>query len=303
MIVEQMALDLGLTPQFISIFSRGASHAYKAYTIPKRNGKPRQIYHPSKQLKSMQRWLLAYVIEQLPVHPAAMAYRKTVSIIDNASAHAKSKFLLRMDCTDFFPSITETDLTNYIQNRPSLFAGWSVEDIDIFCKLVCRRSKLTIGAPTSPSISNVVCFDMDSAVADLCSKRSVTYTRYADDLFFSTNTPGVLRSLEAEIVTLLSELKLPATLAINPAKTRHSSKRGARRVTGIVLGSDGQTYVGRPLKRNIRGMIHRIDSLDPAARATLAGLVAYVTGFDSDFLNSLITKYGHATMRKARFPS
>src|SRR6266566_8600763 len=122
----------------------------------------RPIYHPSRQLKSMQRWFLAYVIEKLPIHPAAMAYRKHTSVLDNASIHAGAKFLLRMDCKQFFPSITEADLRLYIQERASYFSGWSIFDIDVFCKLVCRNSRLTIGAPTSPAISNVICYDMDA---------------------------------------------------------------------------------------------------------------------------------------------
>jgi RNA-directed DNA polymerase len=143
---------------------------------------------------------------------------------------------------------------------------------------------------------------MDSALWELCSKRGVTYTRYADDLFFSTSQPDVLRSLQADVEKLIPELKLPGAVAINTSKTRNASKRDARRVTGIVLGSDGQPYIGRALKRKIRAMIHKIDSLDAPTRSTLAGLVAYAVGFDPDFMNSLTTKYGHLAMRKARFP-
>ena len=302
MMVDRMALDLGLTPQFITSFSRGASHAYKSYTIPKRNGGERPVHHPSKQLKSMQRWLLAYVIDPLPVHPSATAYQKNHSILDNAHVHAPSKFLLRMDCEKFFPSITEADLRLYIQQRPSLFPGWDPFDVDIFSRLVCRNGRLTIGAPTSPGLSNALCFDMDSALADLCLMCGVNYTRYADDLFFSTLKPDVLRPLQVEIERTIADLELPAALKINPGKTRHSSKRGRRRATGITLGSDGHPHIGRALKRRIRSLIYGVDSLDPDARRSLAGLLSYAVGFDPDFLNSLVIKYGHAVMRKVRFP-
>jgi len=144
---------------------------------------------------------------------------------------------------------------------------------------------------------------MDSAFSDLCARHGVTYTRYADDLFFSTTQPNVLRPLQLEVEKIVSELKLPAHLVINAAKTRHSSKRRARRVTGIVLGSDQKAYIGRPLKRKIRALIFKMDSLDPRSRASLAGLVAYAAGFDADFMNSLIMKYGHAIIRKARNPN
>jgi RNA-directed DNA polymerase len=298
--IGQMAKDIGVTTHFIATFAQGASHAYKTYSIRKKNGSFRTIDHPSKQLKAMQRWLLTYVLNGVPIHPAAMAYQKKKSILDNARLHAGSRYLLRMDCKDFFPSITEDDLRALIASRPSAFPEWRPYDIDLFCKLVCKNGRLTIGAPTSPALSNAVCYDMDSQLTEISTKVGVTYSRYADDLFFSTNQPNVLSTLESAVTSTIASLTLPRGLKINPAKTRHSSKRGTRRVTGITLGSDGKPYVGRQLKRRIRAMIHHVDTLDPTRRASLAGLIAYAGGFDPDFVNSLITKYGHGVVAKAR---
>lgn len=303
MITEKMAADLGLQTSFINSVARGASYAYKTYTIPKRGGGDRLIEHPSKQLKALQRWYLEYLLPGFPVHPAAMAYRKNTSIFDNASVHTDSKYLLRMDFQNFFPSILESDLKAYIQVRATLFEAWTPFDIDVFCMIVLRRSHLTIGAPTSPTLSNIVCFDMDSQLSDVCAKHGVSYTRYADDLFFSTSQPNVLKTVQAEAEAVVTGLTLPAHLKINPDKTRHSSKRRARKVTGIVLGSDNKPYIGRALKRKIRSLIFNLDSLDAPSRATLSGLIAYAVGFDADFMNSLIMKYGHLKVRKAQFPS
>jgi RNA-directed DNA polymerase len=207
-----------------------------------------------------------------------------------------------MDCENFFPSITKDDVLLYVQQHPSFFPGWTPFDLEVFCKLICREGRLTIGAPTSPGISNALCYQMDSALSDLCLTRNVNDSRYADDLFFSASKPDVLRPLQSDIEQFITELELPAALKINPAKTRHSSKRGRRRATGIVLGSDGQPYIGRALNRRIRSLIHGVDSLDPAARQSLAGLISYATGFDPDFMNRLVIKYGHAVMQKVRFP-
>src|SRR5262249_49989605 len=152
-----MAIDLSLKTSFITSFARGASYAYKTYNIPKRAGGERLIEHPSKQLKAFQRWYLKYVLPGFPVHPSAMAYRKQISIFDNASLHTDSKYLLRIDFQNFFPSIVESDLKAYIEARPSLFEAWSLFDIEIFCMIVLRSSHLTIGAPTSPALSNILC--------------------------------------------------------------------------------------------------------------------------------------------------
>ena len=90
MIIERMAVELGLPESFIHTVARSASHAYKAYSIPKRTGGTRTIYHPSRVLKGLQRWLLRNVIEELPVHAAATAYIIGRSILDNARVHMAS---------------------------------------------------------------------------------------------------------------------------------------------------------------------------------------------------------------------
>ena len=299
MIVEKMGRELGLPNAFITSLARTASHEYKEYKIQKRTGGFRLIHHPAKRLKALQRWLLTHVVQWLPVHSAAMAYRLGTSIFDNARVHAGSRYLLRMDLTDFFPSIKQVDIEKYVARNTTLFSKWSDSDIKIFCKLVCRNGALTIGAPTSPALSNVVCFEMDTSLEAMCTMSRVTYTRYADDLFFSTENPNVLQGIENTVMKIISDLEIPSGLKINRKKTRHSSKRGARRVTGIVIGSDGQAHISRRYKRKIRALIHKFNTLNSSTRASLSGMISYVSGFDPQFENSLITKYGLRTVKRA----
>jgi RNA-directed DNA polymerase len=239
------------------------------------------------------------VISSWPLHSSATAYRVGKSILDNAATHRHSNFLLRMDFSDFFGSIKEGDVDMYALSRPTQFGSWSQEDMMIFKRIVFRYGSLTIGAPTSPGVANALCFDMDAQLFDVCAKFQVTYTRYADDLFFSTTHRDVLGKLEDEVSSIVAALKLPAGLSLNAKKTRHSSKRGARRVTGIVLGSDGETYIGRGLKRGIRAMLHTYSALAIEDRERLKGLLGYATGLDPEFKNSLITKYGLGVVQQA----
>ena len=234
------------------------------------------------------------------MHNAATAYRKGRSIFDNAKAHVENRFLLRMDMQEFFPSLTVDDMDTYKRMRPNLFKGWTDQDFKWFCFLVFRFDRLTIGAPTSPAMSNALCFDLDVTLDGICQLRGVTYTRYADDLFFSADESGALADVEQEVKTAVAKLTLPGTLRINDTKTRHSSKKGARRVTGIVLGSDGIVYVGRHLKREVRSQVYKLDSLAPKDRARLAGMISYITGFDPEFMNALVLKYGHPRAIRAR---
>ena len=300
MILEQMSQELNLPVTFIAGLAVGASHEYRTFTIPKRNGSRRTIYHPSRRLKALQRWLLLKIIEPLPIHDAAMAYRRNTSILENAERHVNSRYLLRLDFQSFFESITEHDVRLYISDHQPYFDGWPASDVDVFCRLICRNGALTIGAPTSPALSNRVCFELDQRIDGYCQGQGITYTRYADDLFFSTNHKGVLRLLEDEVPRVCAALRFPANLRVNLAKTRHASKRRARRVTGIVLGSDARAHIGRSLKRRIRTQIYRLETLDEKQRSSLSGLIAYAVGLDPNFMNSLINKYGLAKVRQAQ---
>jgi len=303
MLLERMVAELHLPTEYILKTARSASHHYKSYEIPKKAGGHRTIHHPSRELKGLQRWLLRHVIDGLPVDEHAYAYRTGRTIADNARCHVNSKYLVRMDFADFFPSITAQDIKYCITRNPGYFPGWTSLDVEIFCQLVCRRERLTIGAPTSPSLSNVLCRELDVRLARLADDHDSVYTRYADDLFFSSKGPNVLGDLETLVRTEIESLKCPAALRINAGKTRHFSKRGRRCVTGIVLGSDGKIYVGRRLKRMIRSLVYKIEELNNDRRARLAGYIGYCQAIDPDFVNSLVIKFGREKLGLVRFPS
>src|SRR6185437_4562178 len=199
MIMEQMAKELSLPVNHVARLVKTASYQYKEYPIAKRGGGTRIISHPSRRLKALQKWLLANVIILWPVHDSATAYRKGRTILDNAKSHAGTRFLLRMDIQEFFPSLTVKDMSSYKGSRPHLFKNWTEQDFEWFCFLIFRFGKLTIGAPTSPAISNALCFDLDVALDGISQSRGVNYTRYADDLFFSTNEPRLLVDVEQAV--------------------------------------------------------------------------------------------------------
>jgi RNA-directed DNA polymerase len=295
-----MSISLNLPQDYLLKVARKASHCYKTYFVPKRTGGQRTIHHPSKELKALQRWLLYNIIEDLPVHEAAMAYRHRVSIKDNALRHVKSRYLLRLDFKDFFPSLSAVDVANYINSQKFLFPGWDAVDTTFFISIVCREGKLTIGAPTSPSLSNALCFDLDSELDAISKSHDVLYTRYADDLFFSAKRPNILTSFPVKVEEVSKSLKIPKGLSINVSKTRHSSKRGCRRVTGIILGSDGKISVGRAYKRYIRHQIYHYDLLSGPEKVKLAGSIAQAQSVDPDMINSLVSKYGIDLVEKAR---
>jgi RNA-directed DNA polymerase len=298
-LLDDMAAGLGLPFPFIRGIARKASHAYKVYQIPKQSGGSREIAHPARPLKALQRWLLDSVIGKWEVHNAAFGYVSNRNIHQHASKHASSRYLLRMDFKGFFPSIRASDVRAYLRGRPPGTASWTDEDDRLFVQLVTRNGRLTIGAPTSPGLSNALCFEFDRLCWALAVDHEATYTRYADDLFFSTNQPDILREFPSHVLSLLTRVTVPAHLKLNDRKERHSSKKGRRQVTGIVLSSAGKAVLGRTRKRFIRRQVHRFDDLTAAEKVSLRGLISFATDVEATFINELILKYGHSRVMKA----
>ena len=298
MLIDKMAADLNIPDTYLIKMARTASYCYKTYTIPKRTGGERKINHPSKELKAIQRWLLLNIIEKWPIHEAAVAYRRGMGIKHNAVHHVKSKYLLRMDLLDFFPSLTAIDIRNYMASHGGMFRDWVDSDKEFFVRIVCRQDKLTIGAPTSPALSNALCFDLDAQLTTIAQRENVIYTRYADDFFFSTNEKDILWDFPNKVSDIIQELRVPRGLNINTDKTRHSSKKGRRRITGIILSSDGRISIGRSIKRYIRRQVFRYDSITAKEKGELGGLIAFAQDIEPDIINTLILKYGLANIKQ-----
>jgi RNA-directed DNA polymerase len=260
--------------------------------------------HPAKDLKGLQRWLQSAIVSQFPVHSAAAAYRRRNYIADHAGRHLKSRYLLRVDLADFFESITAKDIAAYLADHiSSLPAGWNASDTELFTQLVCRYERLTIGAITSPGLSNAILLPLDQALAKDCEDLEVTYTRYADDMFFSTMIADVLGDVPALVEKTLKSIPYPTSLTINKSKTRHSSLKRQRRVTGLILSTQGQVSLGRQFKRGVRTQVYEMDGLGAPERRRLAGLLAFVKDVEPDFFNSLVLKYGEKVSKAAHFKS
>ena len=304
MLQDLIAQSLSLTPNYVSTLGASASHRYKHFTIPKASGGIRHIYHPAKPLKAVQRWLQSRIVTRWTVHNAAAAYRKGRNIADHARLHLGSRYLLHLDLVDFFESITASDIHAYIQHhtREVVPSGWADSDTELFVQLVCLNGRLTIGAVTSPGISNALCQSLDHSLTTRCLEIDVTYTRYADDMFFSTSSPHVLSDVPRFVIDTLRSIPYPTSLTLNLAKTRHSSLKGHRRVTGLVLSSQGTLSLGRRFKRAIRTQIYRIQTLSPRERSELSGRLAFVKDVEPAFFNRLVLKYGNLVSQALQVP-
>jgi RNA-directed DNA polymerase len=146
-----------------------------------------------------------------------------------------------------------------------------------------------------------MCVRLDEALF-LRASPNVTYTRYADDLFFSASKPNLLGAFPTIVQEVLASLPYPVGLKVNAAKTRHSSLKRRRRVTGLILSSQGVISTGRSFKRRVRTLVHRVDELSFRDRAILAGLIAFIRDVEPQFFNRLVIKYGEGAIRAAKMP-
>ena len=141
---------------------------------------------------------------------------------------------------------------------------------------------------------------MDAQIGSMVTVQQVTYSRYADDMFFSAMNPGILGNVAELVEGVLKALRYPSSLALNVLKTHHSSRKNRRQVTGLIITTDGAVTIGRHKKREIRSKIHKYKTLTPEHKGALAGYLAYVQDVEPDFLNTLILKYGKRRIDAAR---
>jgi retron-type reverse transcriptase len=225
-----------------------------------------------------------------------MAYKNGSSIRKNAAVHKDNSYIAKYDFKCFFESIKATDLIMHISKH--LEGSFCVEDIKDIARISCIKSavskelNLSIGAPSSPMLSNTIMFEFDHAVFTWCEEHGIAYTRYADDLTFSTNSKGVTGNIEPTIREIVRKLEYPR-LSFNTHKTTHLSRKHQRRITGLIIDNEGNISLGRERKRKISSLIHRfsLHLLSEDEIYNLQGLLGFAKDAEPLFLNRMRNKY------------
>ncbi|MFN1129946.1 retron St85 family RNA-directed DNA polymerase [Lelliottia nimipressuralis] len=297
MLLNYLSSSLILTPDFIYHIACSANERYNKFSIAKENGKSRVVYQPQKELKLLQRVIHDDFLKKITPHPSCTAYRDGASTYKNAHLHKDNKYLLRLDFVDFFKSVTSNDILLFLSEASSKFhPDWSDEDSELFLKIVCYKGRLTMGSVTAPAISNLICWSLDEKISELCSLKGITYSRYSDDMYFSTNKDNVLLSLTTSIINIIRSIEYPKHLIINSSKTKHSSKKRKMSVTGLTITNDNKISLGRDKKREIRSLVYKWQSLDIKKKKYLQGYLSYCASVEPTFINSLCIKFGSATI-------
>lgn len=293
---DYLCKRLGFSRDQLFVYANTCPRRYKKYKIKKRQGGYRDIAQPAKSLKIIQRILInELLLKKMPIHESATAYRKGKSILDNATPHLKNSFLLKMDFENFFPSISADDFTKYIFKNHEL-SKLDEKEVNLLINFFFMQNgldkTLSIGAPSSPFLSNALMFDFDRKISSLAIAHEVKYTRYSDDLTYSTEIPDQLFKWPNIVEETLSSLISPK-ISLNKDKTVFSSRKHNRHITGITISNDGKASLGRSRKREIRTEVYLLMSgkITEKEIDSLRGLIAFANVVEPEFIVKLKEKY------------
>ena len=246
--------DIGLQDQFFPITIRQLNyycnpnhiyHRYRQFKIKKKSGKePRQITAPRSQSYMMILQAVNDILKSMYTpSDNAMGFTEGRSVVTNANVHKGQNYIFNLDLKDFFPSIEQPRVWKRLQLKPFNFPVPIANLIAGLCSMrVTRQDKddkdlfayvLPQGAPTSPILTNMICDTLDRRLAGLARRFGLHYTRYADDITFSSM--HYVYSKNGDFWKELLRIITEQGFTINEDKTR-LQKRGSRQeVTGIVV--------------------------------------------------------------------
>lgn len=273
------------TDKQINNFIRLKAEQYISFRIPKKHSFEKRIINaPKKYLRMAQKIILREILEKIPCSDAATAFIKGKNgLFINANIHKENKFLLKFDFCNFFQSI------KYEKIKKLFFElGYPVKISGFLAELCTYRKELPQGGICSPYLSNLVCIELDNNIQQYCKNKGIKYTRYADDLFFSSDNKEVLMELKENIQSIISEYSSEYfNLQINHAKTKFIAEPWHKKVTGITINNN-KIKTSKTLKRNIRRELYFTIIKNKTNYNKLIGQIAYVVSIEKDYVNKIL---------------
>lgn len=268
--INDVALILGYKPSALAyiLYKLSDAEKYKEFKIPKRAGGFRVIHAPCKELKAVQRKLalvLYSAVDEIRSNSAGKyvmshGFEKGRGILTNAVRHRAKHHVFNVDLKDFFPSIHFGRVRGYfIRDR-----GFELKPTvaTILAKIACRDGVLPQGSPSSPIISNLIGHLLDVKLVGLAKNNGCIYTRYADDITFSTNKktfPLSVAHSNSELhhvwepSSILQSLVKNSGFEINQKKTRMQYCDSRQEVTGLIVNRCVNSRV--EYRKSVRAMV------------------------------------------------
>ena len=253
------------------VYKMPGSSKYKKFDIPKRNGGSRQICAPLPELKLVQRRLsdlLQNCVEEInKAHGwedrIAHGFKRKHSIITNAKEHRHRRYVFNVDLKDFFGTINLGRVRGFFIKDKNFLLRPNIATL--LAQIACYENALPQGSPCSPVISNLIGHVLDIHLVRLASRAGCTYSRYADDLTFSTNKPSFPASIAKRAKVdehkwipgnELARLVKKSGFEMNQLKTRMQYRDSRQEVTGLVVNS--KVNVRSEYRHTVRAMVHHL---------------------------------------------
>jgi RNA-directed DNA polymerase len=277
--IGDVAILLGFKPSKLSfvLYSKSAPTKYLTFQISKKSGGTRVIEAPNPALKLAQRRLAdllqdcqeeikqKYGRHDKGPHPDSVTHGfvRHRSIVTNAYQHRRMRFVFNLDLEDFFPSINFGRIRGFFIRDKNFSLRPKVATI--LAQIACSGNHLPQGSPCSPVIANLVAHILDVRVVKLAARCGCKYTRYADDLSFSTNKKAFPCEIAARKIGEENKWEIGAELLhtvvscgfqVNKNKTRMQYRASRQQVTGLVVNA--KVNVPSDFRRNVRAMVHRL---------------------------------------------
>lgn len=240
------------------IYRTPAAKRYESFEIKKKSGTPRVIDAPTRNIKILQQKLNQIFQSVYRPKYCVHGFVPDRSVRTNAERHVGRRYVFYIDLKDFFPSINFGRVRGMFMGKPY---GLPENVSTVLAHLCCHDRRIPQGAPTSPIVSNMLCAQMDSQLQRLAAANRCTYTRYADDMTFST----FRRTFPASIAVLndldqvrpgsaLSEIIDGNGFSIHPEKFWLRQPNRRQRVTGVTVNEFPN--LPRKFTNQIRAMLH-----------------------------------------------
>jgi RNA-directed DNA polymerase len=230
---------------------------YTTFHIRKRSGGTREIAIPAYGLLLLQRWIHESILARIPVHGAAHAFCAGRGIRTMAAVHCGCRFLIKMDLQNFFGSLSESRVFRFFAHLGySPLVAFEMARTCTYVPELTRQNRLrgrfdvdatTLpypplplgvlpqGAPTSPALSNHLVHDLDSCLFKLAASIGLAYSRYSDDMAFSTRDNGPRHADTNHFIREVGNIVAAQGLTVNHRKTAVQRAGSRRLVTGLLV--------------------------------------------------------------------
>src|SRR5690554_6602862 len=214
---------------------------YSQFSIGKKTGGERIINAPVKGLKSILQVLNLVLQSIAESHKAATGFVLNKSIVDNAQKHVNKHYVLNLDLKDFFHSFDRNRVKMGFMYEPFNLRG-DKEPLAFLLACLCTHpfeingeTKIVLpqGSPTSPTLTNILCSKLDIRLSGLAKRFNLTYSRYADDITFSSHHDVYKNNeFQKELKRIIED---DQKLSFNDKKTRLQKNGYSQEVTGLIV--------------------------------------------------------------------